>query len=65
MNDDYDDDYTKEDLSNDLAAMVKAGLLDIRIREDGEWMYVVTEKAAAMSEEEREQALLRMYDDEL
>jgi hypothetical protein len=63
MHDDYDDDYTKEDLSNDLAAMVKAGLLDIRIREDGEWVYVVTDKAAAMSEEEREQALLSMHDD--
>jgi len=58
------DDYTKDDLSNDLAAMVKAGLLDIRMREDGEWVYVATDRAAAMSEEEREEALLKMYEDD-
>lgn len=58
------DDYTKDDLSKDLAAMVKAGLLDIRMREDGEWVYVVTDRAAAMSEEEREEALLKMYEDD-
>lgn len=58
------DDYTIDKLSKDLAAMVKAGLLDIRIREDGEWVYVVADRVAAMSEEEREEALLKMYEDD-
>jgi hypothetical protein len=67
MSDDYtnmSDDYTIDRLSNDLSAMVKAGLLDIRMREDGEWVYVVADRVAAMSEEEREEALLKMYEDE-
>jgi DNA-binding transcriptional ArsR family regulator len=67
MSDDYtnmSDDYTIDKLSNDLSAMVKAGLLDIRMREDGEWVYVVADRVAAMSEEEREEALLKMYEDE-
>ena len=67
MSDDYTnmgDDYTIDKLSNDLSAMVKAGLLDIRMREDGEWVYVVADRVAAMSEEEREEALLKMYEDE-
>jgi DNA-binding transcriptional ArsR family regulator len=67
MSDDYtnmSDDYTIDRLSNDLSAMVKAGLLDIRMREDGEWVYVVADRVAAMSEEEREEALLKMYEDD-
>lgn len=55
------DDYTKDELQNDLAIMVKAGLLDIRMREDGEWVYVISEAAAAMTEEEREKALNDMF----
>jgi hypothetical protein len=52
--------YTKKDLQNDLALMVTKGLLDIAMREDGEWVYSLSEKAAAMTEEEREVAIIEM-----
>ena len=52
--------YTKQDLQNDLALMVTKGLLDISMREDGEWVYSLSDKAAAMTEEEREEAIMEM-----
>lgn len=58
-----DDDYTQEDLQQDLTLMVKAGLLDIRIREDGEWVYVISDKAESMTEEERIEAIQQMQRD--
>lgn len=59
-----DDEYTTEDLIKDLAMMVKAGLLDVRIREDGQWLYGMSDAAAAMTDEEREEAIRRMVDEE-
>lgn len=58
------DDYTADDLTRDLALMVKAGLLEMHIRDDGEWVYKVSAKAEAMSEEERELAIRQMVDDD-
>lgn len=55
------DDYTKEDLSRDLSAMVAAGILDISIREDGEWVYGLSETAMKMTDEERMEALRSMF----
>jgi hypothetical protein len=52
--------YTKQDLQDDLALMVTKGLLDISMREDGEWVYSLSDKAAAMTEEEREVAIIEM-----
>lgn len=52
-----DDDYTRDDLSRDLFMMVKAGLLDVSIREDGEWLYSVTKEAEAMTDEEKIEAI--------
>lgn len=59
-----DEDYTKEDLQQDLYKMVKAGLLDIYMNEDGQWLYSISEKAALMSDLEREQALYEAFSDE-
>lgn len=56
-------EYTKDDLSKDLAFMVKKGLLDIHMREDGEWVYTVTDLGKQMNEE-RLTALLEEEDDE-
>lgn len=57
------DDYSKEDLQRDLAKMVQAGLLDLYIREDGEWLYSLSEKVALMNDLEREQALYETFGD--
>lgn len=56
------DNYSKEALSRDLWLMVKAGLLDIAVREDGEPVYVISEMASGMSEDERLEVLNRLED---
>lgn len=45
--------------------MVKAGLLDVSMREDGEWVYKVSEAALLLTEEEKSDVLCRLddYDD--
>jgi hypothetical protein len=54
---------SKEELTKDLAFMVKAGLLDVFMREDGQWVYVPTELGKSMTEE-RLTAILESEDDE-
>jgi hypothetical protein len=56
--------YSKEELQKDLYLMVKAGLLDIAMREDGEWLYKLTDIAKDMSEDEKMRLLENMYDSE-
>lgn len=51
------DEYTREDLDDDLSLMVRAGLLDISMREDGVWLYSITEKAAKMTDQEKAEAI--------
>jgi len=53
-------DYTKDDLSRDLFLMVQAGLLEVRMREDGEWVYHPSEAALAMSDEEKADIISRL-----
>ena len=59
------DKYNKDDLSRDLFLMVKAGLLEVSMREDGEWVYKVTDSALLLTEEEKSDVLNRLddYDD--
>lgn len=47
------EEYTPTDLEADLWRMVQVGLLEVNMREDGEWVYKVSDKAASMTEEER------------
>ena len=54
--------YSREELSRDLHLMVKAGLLDVFMREDGEWVFNVTEESKNMTEEERANLLARLED---
>lgn len=58
--------YSKEELAKDLSLMVKAELLDIYMREDGEWVYKVSDKSLLMTDEEKLKVLdnLQDYDDE-
>jgi hypothetical protein len=57
--------YNKDDLSRDLFLMVKAGLLDVSIREDGEWVYNVSDFSLQLSEDEKSDIISRLddYDD--
>ena len=55
-------DYDKDDLAHDMYLMVKAVLLDINMREDGEWVYNVTDKSRNMTEEEREYIITHLND---
>ena len=59
------DKYNKDDLSRDLFLMVKAGLLDVSMREDGEWVYKVSDAALLLTEDEKSDVLNRLddYDD--
>ncbi|MBV5279973.1 MAG: hypothetical protein J0651_01510 [Actinobacteria bacterium] len=59
------EDYTKDDLGRDLFLMVKAGLLDVSMREDGEWVYNVSESSLLLSETEKADIISRLddYDD--
>jgi hypothetical protein len=59
------ENYNKEDLSRDLFLMVKAGLLDVSMREDGEWVYNVSESSLLLSEAEKADIISRLddYDD--
>ena len=58
-----DYDYGKEDVAHDLYLMVKAGLIDIKIREDGEWIYSASEKSKSLTEEELEEILSNLSED--
>ena len=54
------DEYRREDLSKDLFLMVKAGILDVNMREDGEWVYSVTEKGKSMTDDEKLEVLMNL-----
>jgi hypothetical protein len=62
--DDVDYHYDKEDVVNDLYLMVKAGLVDIRIREDGEWVYSASEMSKTLTEEELNEILSNLSEDD-
>jgi hypothetical protein len=55
-------DYDKDDLQKDLYLMVKAGLLDINMREDGQWLYSASEASRNMTEEEKMAIISRLDD---
>ena len=55
------DEYTKNDLHNDMEFLRKAGLIEvIGVNDDGEWLWAATEKGKNMTEEE----LLRIMEDD-
>lgn len=48
----HDESYTKEHVAEELAYLVKVGLLDITIREDGEWLYFPSEYSKTLTEDQ-------------
>lgn len=57
--------YTKEDVINDLAMMVKAGLVDIRMREDGQWVYSATEMSKSLTDDQLFDILSNLQEEDL
>jgi hypothetical protein len=47
-----DETIIKEQINQDLYFMYKAGLIDIKMREDGEWVYFATEYAKGLTPEQ-------------
>lgn len=58
------EDYTSDDLSNDLHRLVKAGLIEVFIREDGEWIYTVNPDKANLSDEEKRALIEQVMEEE-
>lgn len=47
------DEYTREDLHDDMEFLRKAGLIEvIGVNDDGEWLWAATEKSKNITEEE-------------
>ena len=57
-------EYTKEDVAEELAILVKAGLIDIKMREDGEWLYFPTEYSKTLTQEELLMVIDKIKEDE-
>jgi hypothetical protein len=55
---------SEDELSEALALLVRHGLLDLAIREDGEWLYGLSKDALEMSEEEKMDAIFQMLENE-
>ena len=58
-----DEQYTKEDLSNDLDALASIGLIEIvGIDPNGQWLWGPTEKGLSLSSEEVEELIRKTFD---
>lgn len=54
----YDSDDPRSEIERELETLVALGLVTVTgMTDDGQWLYSVTEKALAMSEEERWDAI--------
>lgn len=54
--------HDKDEVSDALALLVKYGLLDAFMREDGEWLYGLSTQAMLMSEDEKMNALVQAFE---
>lgn len=58
------EEYTFEELQDDLDALAKIGLIEIGgIQEDGQWLYRVSEKAKSMTQDEITRLIKSTYKD--
>jgi hypothetical protein len=56
-----EDEYTPEDLHDDMEFLRKAGLIEvIGVNPDGQWLWAATEKSKTMTQEE----LLRLMEED-
>lgn len=54
----------KTSLENDLMVMYKLGLIDVKLREDGQWVYFATEYSKSLTPEQLDDILSSSYDEE-
>lgn len=47
-----EEEYAKQQVAQDLMYMYKLGLVDIRMREDGQWVYFATDYAKSLSDDQ-------------
>ena len=47
-----DESFIKGQVDQDLMLMYKAGLVDVKMREDGQWVYFATDYAKSLSDEQ-------------
>jgi DNA-binding transcriptional ArsR family regulator len=54
-------DDIKQQVIEDLQLMYKAGLVDIKMREDGQWVYFATEYSKSLSDEQLNEILFNLH----
>jgi DNA-binding transcriptional ArsR family regulator len=59
-----EEESAKQQVIQDLQFMYKAGLVDIKMREDGEWIYFATEYAKGLTPEQLDEIFSSSYDEE-
>lgn len=45
-------DFSRDDIAHELYLLVQAKLLDVKMREDGQWVYLPTEYSKSLTPEE-------------
>jgi DNA-binding transcriptional ArsR family regulator len=56
-----EEESAKQQVIQDLQLMYKAGLVDVKMREDGEWIYFATEYAKSLSQDQLDVILGNLY----
>lgn len=60
-----EEQYTKEDLLNDMENLRKANLIEVKgMNEDGEWLWGPTAESLKMSEEEMMKIIYSWFEEE-
>jgi hypothetical protein len=54
-----------DDLHKDIWSLYRAGLIEAKMREDGEWIFNISDKAASMTEDELRNTVENMDDYEI
>ena len=57
-------EYSMDELGEDLRLLVKAGLVDISIKENGDWLYKAVDGVSSLSPEEILAAINAVIDEE-
>lgn len=58
-----EEEQARQRVAQDLMYMYKAGLVDIKMREDGQWIYFATDYAKSLRDEELDEILNNIYPD--
>jgi hypothetical protein len=56
-----EEESAKQQVIQDLQLMYKVGLVDVKMREDGEWIYFATEYAKSLSQDQLDVILGNLY----